>query len=146
MNEYLLVQEAIPLKRVPAEDLWGLASRIRRTSVWHDVREFARRWAGPEATSVSFETESEYDDEGGFYRVIRGVSAYDSAGNTLALPEHPSETDGEFPDEEYARIEAVYDEYRESWGDLPADEIHLEFSGTVDLTSEVPAPEIFVKE
>lgn len=64
------------LVRLEGADLYTAAQEIQDFFDWVDVKKFAEDLCGANARYVTIETDSEYDDEGGYYPVIGDVTFY----------------------------------------------------------------------
>jgi len=70
-------------RKLSEDELATYAAQLARWNKWKAWRDWARGYYGPSVATLEIETESEYDDEGGYYDVIRGNAAYDAEGNSL---------------------------------------------------------------
>lgn len=64
-------------------DRYLLIEELNALTNWEMAVEYARNVYGPTAVKLSVDTESEYNDEGGYYDVITDVSAENEDGASL---------------------------------------------------------------
>lgn len=71
------------LKTLSEKEILKLAEFIKAKNNWKEVVEFGKRWYGQDAYKIEIETNSEYDDEGGYINTVGEVFVYDKDDNLL---------------------------------------------------------------
>lgn len=146
---------------VSISELVSYASAIKQRKDWEEVRAFALRFFGTRSSWAVIETESVYDDEGGFFNSIVQVHVFDHDGVLLpcdlTLPYFQQECDS--PGAPMTLLQAfesmLREEYRldppkgEAWEtgvqDLAKEHVQLCFSA-FDLPTDTDNQPIFLDQ
>lgn len=68
----------------PFHEIWPVEYLTRRTNEWCEWKTIAEKWL-PGAVTLSLVTESEYNDEGGYYNYLTQITGRDIHGNLLTI-------------------------------------------------------------
>lgn len=71
------------LRKLEKDELYRLVHKLRAAEQFDAVRNYALAYYGENAYKAEIETYSEYNDEGGYYQVIRGITVSDKDGKEL---------------------------------------------------------------
>jgi antirestriction protein ArdC len=95
-----------------------LAERIKEKQHWEAAASFAETYYGPAATTITVTTESEYNDEGGYYDVIENFEVLDKQGNSLKSDRALLRNDKDVPQEIVAMLNEHGDGDEDEDGEL----------------------------
>lgn len=132
MSDYLLVKEAIPLVEVDQETLTGMAYKIQQNSTWYDIKKIADEWFLEDTVLISFEFDSQYDDQGGYDKTISIIYPHDKDMQSTGFkPEKDPEDEAEI-----GLSDADRDNLSDEWNDVrySLDADTLDNLGIIDLT------------
>jgi hypothetical protein len=109
--------------RVDDSVLLRIAEEVIAHSRWSDFVKYATDLYGDQAYEIEVSTSSQYDDEGGYFDTIEGITVKDRAGNVLAFDfstefwqQQLGDTRAE--DREYA-AEEIADDYKTELNPIP---------------------------
>jgi len=123
----------------------------RTNAWWVAIHTMASSYYGPLAARVKIDIEQEYDDEGSFYPVIRGITVYDAQNRKLepdlTLPKCSAILKGDWPGstkppEREHPIEVVSDYITEN--ELDQLDFDDDSSDDIDLTQPPPRPRLML--
>lgn len=71
------------MRQLEAHEVASAARELAELAIWQEYRDYALKYYGPTAYKVSVETDSEYNDEGGSYWIVTGITVYNAANEVL---------------------------------------------------------------